>query len=139
MSQQPFPGSHHSPDGASDSRLAGSADQALPLTPAEDRRWATIAHFFSLAGCIPSLIIHQVYRDRGPFTAQESREAFNFTMPLSVAILVCFGLAFIPVIGWVFSLLAVLLWLFMTISGVVAGVQVNKGRPYLYRLNLRLF
>jgi hypothetical protein len=30
-------------------------------------------------------------------------------------------------------------WLFMTISGVVAGVQVNKGRPYLYKLNLRMF
>lgn len=117
----------------------GSAHQALPLTPAEDRRWATIAHFFSVAGFLPSLIIHLIFRDRGPFTAQESREAFNFTLPLTVLVVLFFALGFIPVVGWVFSLLAVLLWLFMTISGLVAGVEVNKGRPYLYKLNLRMF
>lgn len=119
--------------------LSGSAPQALPLTPGEDRRWATMAHFVCLAGFLPSLIIHLVYRDRGPFTAQESREAFNFTLPISVLIVVAFVLGFIPVIGWAFSLLAVLLWLFMTLSGMVAGVQVNKGRPYLYKFNLRMF
>lgn len=111
----------------------------VPLTPGEDRRWAYMAHSFSLVGFLPSLIIYLIYRDRGPFTAQESREGFNFTLPLTVAVVVCLGLGFIPEIGWVFALLAVILWLFMTISGVVAGVQVNKGRPYLYRLNLRLF
>ena len=49
------------------------------------------------------------------------------------------ALSFIPDLGWVFSLLGVATWLFMTISGVFAGAQANKGRPYLYRLNLRLF
>lgn len=137
MSTQPDP--HHQAQQRRPASLSGSAQQALPLTPGEDRRWATISHFFSLAGFIPSLIIHLVYRDRGPFTAQESREAFNFTLPLTIVIIVFFGLAFIPGIGWIFSLLAVLLWLFMTVSGVIGGVQVNKGRPYLYRLNLRLF
>lgn len=137
MSASPDP--QHTPPPRGGAPLSGSAQQALPLTPGEDRRWATISHFFSLAGFIPALIIHLVYRDRGPFTAQESREAFNFTLPLTIVIVLCFGLAFIPEIGWVFSLVAVLLWLFMTVSGVVAGVQVNKGRPYLYRLNLRLF
>jgi len=125
--------------GHPDPDLQGSTPQALPLTPAEDRRWATIAHFFSLAGFIPSLIINLAYKERGPFTAQESKEAFNFTLVPSVLAVVLFALAFIPGVGWVFSLLAVAVWLFMTISGIVGGVQVNKGRPYLYRLNLRLF
>lgn len=137
MSPQSTPGPSVPP--RHESELSGSAPQALPLTPAEDRRWATIAHFFSLAGFVPSLIIHLVYKDRGPFTAQESKEAFNFTLPLSVLVVALFALGFIPVVGWVFLLLAVGVWIFMTISGIVGGIQVNKGRPYLYRLNLRLF
>lgn len=120
------------------SRLSGNAEQALPLTPGEDRRWATIAQLFGLAGFLPSLIIYLVYRDRGPFTAQESREALNFTLPLSLLLLLFFGLSFVPVVGGVFALLAVAVWLYMTVQSIIAGIQVNKGRPYLYRLNLRL-
>ncbi|WP_233555912.1 DUF4870 domain-containing protein [Galactobacter caseinivorans] len=139
MTSQPDNGRNRSASAGQPTGLSGSAPQALPLTPGEDRRWATMAHFVSLAGFLPSLIIHLVYRDRGPFTAQESREAFNFTLPLSVLIVVSFVLGFIPMIGWAFSLLAVLLWLLMTILGMIAGVQVNKGRPYLYKFNLRMF
>ncbi|MGO3151414.1 MAG: DUF4870 domain-containing protein [Galactobacter sp.] len=113
--------------------------RSLPLTPAEDRRWAYVAHSFSIAGFIPSLCVYLAFRDRGPFTRQESREAFNFTLPLTVLVVVFLGLGFIPAIGWIFSVVAVLIWLFMTISGVLGGVQVNKGRPYLYKLNVRMF
>lgn len=113
--------------------------RALPLTPAEDRRWAYVAHSFSIAGFLPSLCVYLAFRDRGPFTRQESREAFNFTLPLTVLVVIFLGLGFLPGIGLIFSLVAVLIWLFMTISGVLGGVQVNKGRPYLYKLNLRMF
>ncbi|GAA1148241.1 DUF4870 domain-containing protein [Nesterenkonia lutea] len=119
-------------------RLKGSAAAAQPLTPAEDRRWATLAHFGALIGCLPALAIYLVYRDRGPFTAQESKEALNFTLPVTAVMLVCYILALIPAIGWVFGIVAVLLWIYMTISGLVAGIQCNKGRPYRYPMNLRL-
>lgn len=123
---------------SSEGRLEGSADAALPLTPAEDRRWATLAHFGGLMGCIPSLIIYLVFRDRGPFSAQESKEAVNFTLPLTVVLVASYILALIPAVGWIFGLAAVFLWVVMTISGLVAGIECNKGRPYRYRLNLRL-
>lgn len=119
-------------------RLKGSSAAADPLTPAEDRRWATLSHFGALIGCLPALAVYLVYRDRGPFTAQESKEALNFTLPLTVLMIACYILALIPAIGWIFGLLAVLLWVTMTISGLVAGIQCNKGRPYRYPLNLRL-
>ena len=45
----------------------------------------------------------------------------------------------IPGIGWIFAILVVAIWLFLTISGVRAGINVNKSRPYRYGLNLRLF
>nr|WP_218624343.1 MULTISPECIES: DUF4870 domain-containing protein [unclassified Nesterenkonia] len=118
--------------------MKGSSVAAASLTPAEDRRWATLSHFGALIGCFPALAIYLVYRDRGPFTAQESKEALNFTLPLTAVMLACYILALIPAIGWIFGLLAVLIWITMTISGLVAGIQCNKGRPYRYPLNLRL-
>ena len=33
---------------------------------------------------MPSLLIYLVFRDRGPFTAQESKEALNFTLPPTI-------------------------------------------------------
>ncbi|WP_010524584.1 DUF4870 domain-containing protein [Nesterenkonia sp. F] len=118
--------------------LQGSSSAALPLTPAEDRRWATLAHFGGLMGCLPSLVIYLVFRDRGPFVAQESKEALNFTLPLTVLLLAAYVLALLPVIGWIFGLAAVLLWVVMTLAGLIAGIECNKGRPYRYRLNVRL-
>lgn len=97
-----------------------------------------LSHCGAILGCIPSAIIFAVFRDRGPFTAQESKEAFNFTFPLTVLAIVLNILALLPGIGWIFAIVAVLLWASMTIVGAYAGIQANKGRPYRYLLNLRL-
>lgn len=118
-------------------QFEGSSSAPLPLTPAEDRQWATIAHFGAVLGCIPSGIIYLVYRDRGPFTAQESKEALNFTLPFTVAAILANLLVLIPVVGGFFAVLAVAIWVCLTVSGVVAGIEVNRGRPYRYPINLR--
>lgn len=97
-----------------------------------------LSHFGAFLGAVPSLVIFMMLRERGPFTAQESKEALNFTLPLTVVAVVANVLALLPVIGAIFGVVAVLLWLFMTISGVIAGIEVNKGRPYRYPFNLRL-
>ena len=128
------PGGDSQPD-----RFEGSSAAPLPLTPSEDRQWAMIAHFGAILGCIPSLIIYAVFRARGPFTAQESKEALNFTFPLTVLAIVLHLFSLIPAIGWIFAIMVVAIWLFLTISGVRAGINANKSRPYRYGLNLRLF
>ena len=115
----------------------GAPANALPLTASEDRQWATLAHFGGILAFVPSLIIYLVFRDRGPFTAQESKEALNFTLPPTIIALVAWLLSFIPGIGWVFAILNALLWVAIAVSSVVAGIEVNRGRPYRYRLNLR--
>ncbi|HET6241531.1 MAG TPA: DUF4870 domain-containing protein [Arthrobacter sp.] len=63
----------------------GVPANALPLTANEDRQWATLAHFGGILGCVPSLLIYLIFKDRGPFTAQESKEALNFTLPPTIA------------------------------------------------------
>ena len=115
----------------------GAPANALPLTASEDRQWATMAHFGGILGFIPSLVIFLVFRDRGPFTAQESKEALNFTLPPTILALLAWLLSFIPGIGWIFAIINALLWVAIAVSSVVAGIAVNHGRPYRYRLNLR--
>lgn len=116
----------------------GMSADAQPLTSAEDRQWATMAHFGGILGCVPSLIIYLVLRDRGPFTAQESKEALNFTLPPTVVALLFNLLALIGPISSVCAVLAALIWIALMVFSVRAGIHVNKGEPYRYPFNLRL-
>lgn len=123
--------------------FAGSSETAPPLTGAQDKQWAFLAHCGGILGFIPSLIIYLVYRDRGPFTAQESREALNFTLPPTIVAALANILAlifsnFAPGVGSVFAFLAVAIWVFLAVFSVIAALRVNQGQPYRYALNLRL-
>ncbi|GGC82888.1 hypothetical protein GCM10011512_07070 [Tersicoccus solisilvae] len=138
MSQTPRPESPGARSHGEAGDYTGVPAHALPLTATEDRQWATLAHFGGILGCIPSLVIFLVFRERGPFTAQEAGEALNFTAPPTVIAVVCNVLALIPVIGWIFALLAAVLWLGITVFSVIGGVHANRGEPYRYPVNLRL-
>ncbi|MBT1001710.1 DUF4870 domain-containing protein [Paenarthrobacter sp. DKR-5] len=116
----------------------GVAPNALPLTATEDRQWATLAHFGGILGFVPSLLIYLVFRDRGPFTAQESKEALNFTLPPTVVAMLANLLVIIPAVGNIFAVLATLIWLGIAVFSVIAGIRVNRGQPYRYQYNLRL-
>lgn len=115
----------------------GVPANALPLTASEDRQWATLAHFGGILGCVPSLLIYLIFRDRGPFTAQESKEALNFSLPPTIAAVVANLLVFIPVIGNIFAVIATLIWIALTCYSVAAGIHVNRGQPHRYQYNLR--
>lgn len=132
------PEHHHEP-----SHYQGASANALPLTASEDKQWAFIAHCGGILGFVPSLIVYLVFRDRGPFTAQESKEALNFTLPPTVVAAACNLLAlvlsmFLPALGSVFAFLAVAIWVGLTVFSVIAAIHVNRGEPYRYRWNLRL-
>lgn len=115
----------------------GAPANALPLTASEDRQWATLAHFGGILGFVPSLVIYLVFRDRGPFTAQESKEALNFTLPPTILALAAWLLAFLPAVGGLFAVLNAAIWIFVAVASVRAGIEVNRGRPHRYRWNLR--
>jgi uncharacterized Tic20 family protein len=130
----------HQHHGRGESRPAfeGTPANALPLTASEDRQFATLAHFGGILGFIPSLLIFLIFKDRGPFTAQESKEALNFTLPPTILALAAWLLSLVPDIGGIFAVLNALIWVTITILSVNAGIQANRGRPYRYALNLRL-
>ena len=115
----------------------GVPANALPLTANEDRQWATLAHFGGILGCVPALLIYLIFKDRGPVTAQESKEALNFTLPPTAAAVLCNLLVFVPVVGNIFAVIATVIWIAVTCFSVAAGIHVNRGQPHRYDLNLR--
>lgn len=116
----------------------GASAVPEPLSSSEDRQWAMLAHFGGILGFIPSLLIYLIFKDRGPFTAQESKEALNFTLPPTLVAVVANILSLIPWIGGIFAVIAALIWIALTVFSVIAGIHVNRGQPYRYKYNLRL-
>jgi uncharacterized Tic20 family protein len=114
-----------------------------PLTAEQDRQWASLAHLGGILSFPPALIIWLVFKDRGPFTDTEGKEALNFQITLLIGYvainlaatilgLVTFGLlSVLSSLGWV-------LWLLGSIFSVVAFFSAREGRGYRYPFSLRL-
>ena len=121
---------------------------AAPLTPAEDKQWASFAHFGGVLGILPSLIIFLVFKDRGTLTKQESKEALNWQITFTIGIIalniVVAILQAILVIAGVYSIVGLLSWLpfllyvLNLILSIMGGVKVNGGGTYRYPFALRL-
>ncbi|PRY70219.1 hypothetical protein B0I08_101347 [Glaciihabitans tibetensis] len=130
------------------SNPAPPVQPAAPLTPAEDKQWASFAHFGGVLWFLPALIIFLVYKDRGQLTRQESKEALNWQITYSIAI-VALTLA-ISVIGTLLVLvgafplaqllgyLPYLLYIVNAVFSILGGIRVNAGGAYRYPVALRL-
>jgi uncharacterized Tic20 family protein len=110
---------------------------AAPLTEAEDKQWASFAHFGNIILLIPALIIYLVFKDRGPKVAVEGKEALNWTINVTGAWIILGILSVIPLIGLLFSLLLLVLAIVNIIFAILGGVKVNGGGSYRYPVNIR--
>lgn len=124
---------------SSSTAYKGSPATASHLSVAADRNIATAAHFGGVLGCVPAAVIYYLYRGRGPFTEQESREALDFTLLPTLLVALSIILSPIPGIGWFFGLVAAFTWVYLAFSALVAGIKVSRGNPYQYRFNTRVF
>ncbi len=116
---------------------------AAPLSEAEDRQWASFAHFGNIILIVPALLIWVVFRTRGPKTAVESTEALNWTINVTaVAIIlnilnVVLAAAGLGVVSIVFLLLFWAVLIVNLIFAIMGGVKVNGGGSYRYPVNIR--
>jgi uncharacterized Tic20 family protein len=110
---------------------------AAPLTEAEDKQWASFAHFGNIILLIPALIIYLVFKDRGPKVAVEGKEALNWTINVTGAWIILAILSVIPFIGLIFSILLLVLAIVNIIFAILGGVKVNGGGSYRYPVNIR--
>lgn len=127
---------------------AAAPQPAVPLTAAEDKQWASFAHFGGVLGILPSLIIFLVFKDRGEKTRQESKEALNWQITFTGAWVILNIVGFIitqiaysvgfyfiaPAGGW----LIFLLWVANIVFSIMGGVRVNGGGSYRYPVAVRL-
>jgi uncharacterized Tic20 family protein len=115
---------------------------AAPLTAAEDKQWASFAHFGGILWLLPSLIIYLVFKDRGALTRQESKEALNWQITWIAADIVSFILGMITVwfgIGIIFlTIIPWILYILNVVFSILGGVKVNSGGTYRYPVSVRL-
>lgn len=122
-----------------------ASQPAAPLTEAEDKQWASFAHFGNIILLLPALIIYLVFKDRGPKVAVEGKEALNWTINVTAIVIagniLSLIFAIIPVVGWAISiLLTIIIWLVIIVNiifAILGGVKVNGGGSYRYPVNIR--
>jgi uncharacterized Tic20 family protein len=116
---------------------------AAPLSEAEDRQWASFAHLGGVLGILPALIIFLVFKDRGTFTREESKEALNFQITVLIAYIAVNVLGFILAavtfgIGGIITLLGFVVWVGAVIFSILGFVKSKDGNAYRYPVAIRL-
>ncbi|RWZ52065.1 DUF4870 domain-containing protein [Labedella phragmitis] len=110
------------------------------------------SHFGGVIGFLPSLIIFLVFKDRGGFTRQESKEALNWQITwiiVNIAFqiltgiiggIVGFSMGYSYGYGGISLLLGLIGWLpylANLVFSIIGGVKVNGGSAYRYPVNFR--
>jgi uncharacterized protein len=151
----PAAGTVPPPPGGTVPPSAAPAAPAPPLTEAEDKQWASFAHFGGVLGFLPALIIFLVFKDRGAKTRVEAKEALNWQITwVAAAIILSIVFAIINTIMWsvlpysawgfyylVAGLFAFINWLpylANIVFSIIGGVKVNGGGSYRSPFAIRL-
>ena len=116
--------------------------QAPTPTPSQEvRQWAMFCHFAAFIGLVfpfgnllGPLVVWQIKKDLDPFVDAQGKEALNFQISVSLAVLLCFMLM-VVLIG--FPLL-VLVGIGALVLTVIAGIKANEGQAYRYPFTWRL-
>jgi uncharacterized Tic20 family protein len=119
------------------------ATPAAPLSEAEDKQWASFAHFGNILFLLPPLIIWLIFKDRGTKTNVEGKEATNWAINVA-GILIANGiltLILTPLTFGIWGIVSTLIWLAVVVVNVIfaimGGVKVNGGGSYRYPVNIR--
>jgi len=112
-----------------------AAAAPAPLSDSDQRLWATLAHIGPIIiGFVAPLVIWLVYRERGQYVADQSKEALNFQITVAIAAAIS-GLLVFAIIGLV--LLPIVLIVALVLM-IMAAIAANKGQAYRYPFSLRL-
>jgi len=113
----------------------------MDLPDKEARTWAMFAHLSTFSGhlvpfghIVGPLIIWCLKKDEMPFVNDQGKEALNFQITMTIALIVA-GLSIFILVGIV---LLPAVWLFDVIVTVIAAVKANEGVAYRYPCCLRL-
>lgn len=106
-----------------------------PLSDSDQRLWATLAHAGGIIfGFLAPLIIWLIFKDRGRYVDEQSKEALNWQITLLIAYVVGSILTAV-LIG---LLILVAAWIAALVLGIMAAMAANRGDAYRYPFALRL-
>lgn len=116
--------------------------QPAPLSPAEDKQWASFAHFGGILGPLPVIIIYFVFKDRGSLVKNEGKEALNWQITFVIAYVAAWIItSVLSSILWVLAailwLLPLAVWVVNIVFSIQGGIKVNNGGSYRYPFNFR--
>lgn len=120
------------------------SDEQLPRRTgpdAEARKWAMLCHYAAFAwflapmigNVIGPLVVWQLKRESDPYVDEQGREALNFQLTLSLALMVGGVLAWI-LIGFPLMVLVSVVGLVLTVIG---GIKANEGKAWRYPFCIR--
>ena len=106
----------------------------VPLSPADEKLWATLVHIGGILFVwIAPLIGYLVLKDRGPFVRAHTAAALNFQLTMLIGYVIGF-LTFFFVIGFVVFMAIPILSI---VFGILAAVAANNGQYYTYPLSIK--
>ena len=105
------------------------------------RTWALICHLSALAGyVIPfgnilgPLVVWMVKKDTHAFVDEQGKEAVNFQITVTLAVVVSVILIFVLIGFFLLAIVAV----YSLVMMIIAAMKVNEGENYRYPYTLRL-
>jgi Uncharacterized protein conserved in bacteria len=144
QSQQPYAQQPQQPYAQQPQQPYAQPAPAGPLTAEQDKNWAMWSHIGGVIGPIPVLIIWLVFKDRGPRTNVEGKEALNWQITFTIGYVVLWILVsiisaalwftFLPLILW---LLPFAWWVINVVFSIQGGMAVNNGGSYRYPWAIR--
>jgi uncharacterized Tic20 family protein len=111
------------------------------MSGAEDQQWAAIAHLGGIIGFLPSLVIWLAFRGRGAKINVEAKEALNFQITALIGYVICAilgALLAIIYIGFLFYLIAIVIFVVSVVFSLFGFLAVNQGGSYRYPFAIRL-
>ena len=101
----------------------------------EDKTMAMLAHLsIIILGVVGPLIFWLVTKDKSEFQRDQSREALNFGILYTLAMIA----STIPIAVFIGLLLSSAVWITMLVFTIMAAMAVNRGEMYRYPVNWRL-
>ncbi|GAA3923066.1 DUF4870 domain-containing protein [Microbacterium invictum] len=128
MTTPPPPGTPPQPP------YGGPAAAPQPMSPADEKLWATLVHVGGIfLTILASLIGYLVLKDRGPFVRAHTATALNFQITMLI----------VEIVGWATSWLLIgfvligAAYVLRLVFSIIAAVKANQGEFYTYPLAIK--